>query len=431
MRLTSFTTVSLAIVGEDLATAVVSGGPGGLKVFTGPVLRRFLSMPSDEARRELAALPAPGGARVVLTVPSSWCAIRGVPFGASGWPSAREGVLASIEQLVPIESQDAMVGVVGSAAAPVAGASSEGDAVRGGALVVARRSRVRPWMDQIERARGGRVSAVLGAPMAALGLGLQHAERAEVIDELAGGMAVRHTLRFGEPEEIAASIPMTDDSAAVRVRLPGVEGIENARLVTEGEYAAAAAIAEHVGAGLIVPLEGRPTRAPSRWVFPAAAAALALLVLLGAQKVSDARYQRGIDALAERRAALQPEYARAEQARSRANRLALLIQNDINARVASWESVLPAVRSAQAAVPRDGFLYWIKLDTAGVEMRGEARKAADILRALESSGSLFAGARLSEPVSQVAPRGMETFTVQASRKVAPAASANAQKAVGP
>lgn len=434
MRLTPWTTLSLAVVGDDLFAAVVSRGLRGASSWRGPVLRGFLSMPADEARRALAGLMTTAGApaaaaRVLLTVPTSWCAVRPVPVDARGWGGAREGLLASIEQLAPVSASDAMVGLV-SRRGPQGGAPEDtsghpgGDdaALSSGYLVVARRSQVGAWTQGVARALGREVSAVLGAPMAILGLGLQNADRAEVLDELAGGVLVRHALVGGEVDELAATLGFADAPSPGAVRLPGVSEDSGGTGLTGHEVAVAAALAEDLGAGQFVPLDGAPRRAPRRWVLPAAACVGAGLLWIAGLRVSEARYEHAIDALASQRQAVAEQQREVERTRARVLRLAALVNQGVNPIARSWTPALPHIASAQGAVDQDGFVYWIRWNAAdpaapaSIEMRGEAPKTARVLAALEAPSSLFTNARLVDPVSTVAQRGLETFTVRAERK---------------
>jgi len=434
MRLMPWTTLSAAIIGDDLVTAVVSRGLTGAAVRHGPVLRQFLSMPPDEARRAFAAIDPGASARVLLTVPTSWCAVRPVPLDAKGWSKAREGVLASIEQLAPIASDDAMAGVISRRSQSFfrGDRAEAGDEPAGasGWLIVARRSGVAPWIDAITRSLGRAPTAVLAAPMAVTGLGLQNADRAEVLDELAGGVVVRHTLVGGEIEDLAAPLGLADSPAPGAVRLPLVDAEGGGVELTPHDLAVAAALTEDIGAGQFVPLDGPAKAASNRWALPAAAAIVALGLLVSSGQVSDWRYQRAIDAISESRSALEPRQREIEKARAEAIRYTALIENGVNPLLKSWTPALEPIADAQSAVAGDGFLYWIRADGASVEMRGEAKQAADVLRALESPTSRFTRARLIDPVSPVAQRGLETFTVRAERKPEPAPAADQEPSKG-
>ncbi|MFM9958154.1 MAG: hypothetical protein ACKVZJ_08750 [Phycisphaerales bacterium] len=445
MRLSPWTSLSLAIVGDDLHSAVVSRGPWRARAWRGPVLRGFLSAPSDEVRRALSGLLVAAGAsnnaRMILTVPTAWCAVRPVPVDARGWAGAREGVLASIEQLAPVSAADAMVGVVsrraldeneggddgGTAGGGVGGGvggGAGGDAAlsASGWLVVARRSQAGAWMQAIARAMGRDVSAVLSASMALPGLGLQNADRAEVLDELAGGVTVRHVLRGGELDELAAPMGFTDGASAGALRLPGASDDAGGTSVSGYELAVAAAIAEDLGAGQFVPIEGAGRRPARRWMLPAAACVGAALLGVAGLRVSEARYERAIADLAAQREAVADQQREVERVRARTLRLASLVEQGVSPIIKGWTPVLPQIASAQSAVTGDGFIYWVKLsgpDGASpgvVEMRGEAKQSGDVLAALESPGSLFANAKLVDPMSSVPQRGLETFTVRADRK---------------
>lgn len=432
MRLIPWTTLSLAVVGEDLFTAVVSRGPLRARSWKGPVLRGFLSMSADESRRALSSLLTSAGAdssaRVLLTVPTSWCAVRPVPVDAKGWPGAREGLMASIEQLAPVSASDAMAGLVSRrAAAGQSGDSDAGDgaAASSGWLVVARRSQVGAWTQALARALGREVSAVIAAPMAATGLGLQNTDRAEVLDELAGGVSVRHVLSGGEIDELAGTFGFGDGPAPGAVRLPGIaaEAGPGSSALSGHDLAIGAALAEDIGAGQFVPLEGSARRPARRWVLPAAACLAAAGLALGAARVSESRYERAIRELASQRDAVAEPLREIELVRARAARLSGLVERGVNPLVSQWTPALPALASAQSAVTGDGFIYWVRWNAGGgaggaasVEMRGEVKQASSVLQSLESAGSLFSGARLVDPVSPVPQRGLETFTVRAERK---------------
>lgn len=85
MNLLPWTTLAASVVGDDLYLSEVSGGLAGLGARSKPVamLGGFLSMSVDEARRAIGDA-AGKGARLILVVPTSWCAVRPVPFDADG-----------------------------------------------------------------------------------------------------------------------------------------------------------------------------------------------------------------------------------------------------------------------------------------------------------------------------------------------------------
>lgn len=427
MRLIPWTTFSAAIIGDDLVTAVVSRSIVGAKVRRGPVLRRFLSMPADEARRALSTIDPGPSARLILTVPTSWCSVRPVPMDARNWASAKDAVLASIEQLVPVASADAMVGLVSrrvgvSAAASPELSSDETAPAASGWLVVARRPQVIAWSEALSRAVGRLPDAVLAAPMAVSGLGLQNADRAEVLDELAGRVAVRHTLIGGEIDELAASLGMGDVPSAGAVRMPEADAEVGGTAIPPYELAIGAALAEDIGAGTFVPLDGRARRATNRWIAPAVAAAVAALLFIGAERVSDWRYEKAIDALVAERASRQEDQKQVDESRAATLRLAALIEAGVNPAVKTWRPILPDLAAAQAAVPQDGFVYRVSLNADRLEMRGEAGRSVDVLTNLGAEGSAFTGAKWLAPISEVPERKTESFTLEAMRRPAPSAA---------
>ena len=260
--------------------------------------------------------------------------------------------------------------------------------------------------------------------MAALGLGLQRRERAELIDELGGDLRVRHELRLGEMVDLG--------SPAMEGDQPVSEfGVDLTRIAPE-ELAIAAVIACEVsgGAGAFFALDGRTPAAPKRWLIPAAAALLAAGAVWGSIYTTGARYQSAIDSLKDDRAMTEAEFKKADAARADATRLAALIDQGFNRRVKKWGSILPALGGAMAALPSEGFLYRLELDDQSVTMRGEAKHAAEVLRKLEDTPG-FKSAKSTDPESPVVERGLETFTVRAERVApAPAPKPSAEKGAG-
>lgn len=398
-----FRTISCLIDAPGLVVAEVSSGLGGARSRPVATITNFLGTPPEEARRNL---PFRRGARVILIVPTAWCAVRPVPFAAENWRQARAGVLASIDQLVPVSPAEAMVAVVSRR--PV---GPNDDSETRGWILAARRPQVQAWIDHLARTLGNPPDAVVPAVAALHGLGLHAPSGVDVLDELAGALTVRHRVAAGEIESCAVPPGMGDtvsDSAISLTRAVG--DFDPLRI------AVAAAVGERAGAGLSVPLEGTPVPPRRAWLAPTAAAGLAILALLGARWVADARYDAGVRRLAAERDANKDALAEVERDRADTLRVTALLANQVNPAVAPWKPVLPALASAQHAVAGDGFLYWVRLDDAGVEMRGEAAKSAEVLRSLESPDSLFTQARLVDPVSPVPQRALESFSVRAARK---------------
>ena len=152
----AWTTLALAPSGDDLHAACVRAGARGV-VVDEAALPAFLTTPQTEAAQALRSVcprrRLPG--RVVLVCPSEWCAARPVAITTEQWGGARDEVLRSIDQMLPVPPDDALVGLV-DVHPDAPGASS----AAGGCLVGARSSLLRRWLDPIERALGRRVADI-------------------------------------------------------------------------------------------------------------------------------------------------------------------------------------------------------------------------------------------------------------------------------
>lgn len=92
-----------------------------------------------------------------------------------------------------------------------------------------------------------------------------------------------------------------------------------------------------------------------------------------------------------------------------------LVEQGVGKTIAPWESVMPDLTSAHEVVPAAGFIYEVGVDETRVFLRGEAPRASDVLRALESS-SAFESPKQQSPVSPVPERGTEEFDLVATRR---------------
>ncbi len=79
-----------------------------------------------------------------------------------------------------------------------------------------------------------------------------------------------------------------------------------------------------------------------------------------------------------------------------------------------WSGVMPDLAAAHRVIPDDAFLYDLRVDNRRVFLRGEASRASDVLRSLESSPAFTAPTRQS-PTQVVQERGTETFDLAATR----------------
>lgn len=400
MRLMPWTIFSGAIVGDDLHTALVSGSALGVRAKAGPVLRGFRGMGVEDGRRLLGGMPA--GVAVVLIVPGSIAAVRPTALPAGRWGAAKDELMKSVESLFPFPAEQAVVGFVGRR---LAGGEEAGY------LVGADRRSLRAWTDVLERMLARPVDAVVSSHMALLGLGLQgDPERA--VAEAGPGGPVRHRLVWGEVAELNGAASDGDSGSAVALP-PAEDGA--AGTLSGAELAAAGALAFASSGDRFAPLVGRVRTGGPRWLAAAVLVAVGGLMIWGASVVASWRTERGIARL---------ERARADHALVlEESRRARAVARDLSARLEAVgrvfagpsSGVLPAVRAALAAVPEGAFVYRIEVDAATVTIKGEAKRAGDVLRALEESEE-FKGARdLDTPVA-VEERGLEMFNIRADRE---------------
>lgn len=405
MQLIPSTIFAGAIVGGDLHTALVSVSPLGVRARAGAVLRGFREMPVDEARRTLGEVP--DGASIFLVVPASMVGVRPTALPADRWPVAREEILKSIESLFPFPASDAAAGYVGRR---LHGGESAGY------IIAADRRQLRPWMEAMQKVVGRPVDSVVSTHMALLGLGLQQEAIAEVVEWSggSGGGWSAHRLAWGEISELNGST--SEGESSVRIAIPGDRSPPTgARVISGADLAAAGALASVVAPGAFAPLIGRSTRSSQRWIPAAAAIGLGCLLLWSAGRIEEWRYERGIERVERARAAQQAARGRVETAQTRTNELIARLEAASKAFGAPSAGMLSAVEAAQAAVPEGAFLYRVEVDDKTVTVKGEAKRAGDVLRALEDSPA-FRGAReLDTPVT-VEERGLEMFNIRVERE---------------
>ncbi len=403
-RFLPFKRIAATISGADLAVSVVEGGWGAARRRDLPLVRGFLGLTPEERRAALApvARALGRGGAITLTAPASWCAVRPVEATTREWAGARGEIVRSIDRLLPLAPEDALVGIVDVFPdGEGAGASS------GGAVVGVRRSLVAPWIEALERAMpGSRVAAVVSPEMAALGAGLQGEESAIVEDEEG---QVRLRLRRGRGVGV-------DDGAgggapgAIRLRLLDERGEGG---MTAHDLGVAGVLAPLAAGGSFAPLLGRaPGR--RRWAACAAACAVAVGALAGAPALHRARLEAAMVRAHAERDAIAARVDEAQRLRGEAERLARVLEAGVAPIEASWRSVLPALIDAQRAIPEDGFAHRVEIAGRGVTLRAEAGSAGVALRRLEDSAT-FAGAEFTAPVSKGSGAG-EVFQLRARRE---------------
>ena len=414
VRLRTRTIISCVITRDDLHIAVVRLGveltrPNAV-VLCRLTIPGFLQMEPALRRTELAPVTQCAGeaSRVHLTVPSSWCALHPIGITGAQWDQARDEILRSIDRMLPLEPEDAEVGLI-DLAGPDANPS---DPAISGMLIGVARSRLEPWLTAMTEALGQPVESVRSGQMAALGLGLQHDERATVIEP--DGSA--HLLRWGR---LTAIGELLDESASVEgrcIRLTNDRDDRDDRDDTEGgpfALAIASALADVVAPASFRPITGPAARRPRRWLAPAACAAIAMALLMLASFTGERRYQSAIAAQQWRQAQMSETLAETQRLRLETERLTRLLNEGVAATISHWEAITPALIEAQAAIPNDGTLHRLDLDRTSIALRGEAGNAGEALRSLEASAA-FTGAAFTAPLSK-SPDGADLFELRADR----------------
>lgn len=400
---------SAAAIGDDLHVVRVGALGRRVRVRRGPVLRGFLSMAPEEAR---AALSGVSGAReVVLTCPSGMCGVRPMQLEFARWGSAKGEITRSIDRLFPLSSEEAAVGLVDAGAS---GGEGSGRAY----LVAAARHDIQQWSGHLERALGHEVTEVLSPHMAMLGLGLQHDQRAGVIEATPAGEEI-HWLRYGLVDELGApwSSEMDDSTTlagARLVRLPGAGGGGGVDELSGHDLAIGAALAPTVAGGRYSPVLGRAPAAPRRWLAPTAAAVAAGLLLWAAPGVREARYERALADLEAREAAMESDFARIEAMRGELARLRGLMEEGVGSVVKGWRSPMPDLVAIHEVLPAGAYVYDVGVTEARATIAGEAPRASDVLRALEASMA-FRDPRQESPTAPVPGGERERFDFSATR----------------
>jgi len=408
MRLEFWTKLSAVIVGQDLYVSVVSATPWSVKAKQGPVLHRFLSMPREEARQQLSGLAASG--RVTLTCPTDWCALKPIQVTTASWAQAGPEIIQSIDRLLPLAADDALAGIVdlGEPLQPVTS----------GCLVAVRRSQLQPWIDALAHATARPVAEVLSPHMAMLGLGLQHHDSVEVLERFGqgSGIVTRHRLAFGRPVAMGESAQQGQQHpCSIQVVLPNSDGsASNGEQLDPHELAIAAAVAPVVVPAAYAPLLGKPHAPMRRWLEPALAMVVAMVLIIAAGPTYNTRLNNATQTLAARQTELIDQLDRVDQLRSQVNRLAVLVNQSVLAPTNQWSQALPVLLEAQASLGDEGFIYRIDLDQNHLTLAGEVLNATAMLERLEASG-LFGAVRPVAPMTKSSVSSLDVFEVRAHR----------------
>lgn len=312
---------------------------------------------------------------IVLTLPAAWCSCREIGIPPRDWKGARDGVMESLEDLVPVPSDDALVGLL---------ALHESDETCSrGVIVAARRSLVEPVLDAMRAAAPGARESVVSSSMAAIGLA-------------AGAEGALHIV---EPDSVASTSMTLRNGLPVAIDAPaqGEEAIDLSGDSAPGALAVAAVVAPLTASASFVPLIGR-TRPPwARYVRPGALVAAAILMLAAAPVIWESRMANAVESLRDQRAAMQASFDEAQSYRAQAER-SIALCTAFDEATTSWRSTLPALRDAVAALGDDGHLYRFQCDSRGVLLTGEAADPGSVLERLESSPGLTA-ARPTSPIT--------------------------------
>ncbi len=409
MRLRTRTTISCVITGDDLAVAAVRLGASLVKpsgtVLAEALLTGFVSMEQSQRAAALADVinAASGSAQVILTIPSSWCAMHPIAMTGAQWTKARTEVLRSIDRMLPLSPDDAEVGLL-DRAEPNA---NPGDPATAGMLVGAARSRIEPWLDALAEALGRPVDSVRSPQMAALGLGLHHEESTQVIEH----DGATHTLRWGRLISID-ELPTANAGEQHRKTLQLSDNPSDAQGGPIA-IAIAAALADVVAPGSFCPITGSAPAPTRRWLAPAACVAIAAGMFMLASVTGQSRYERAIAAEQGKQSQMTDDLDKVQRLRNETERLTRLYNEGYAATVRDWSSMAPALIEAQASLPEDGTIHRLSLDRESVAFRGQAGSSGAALRALEASGA-FTSASYTAPISK-SPDGDDLFELRADR----------------
>lgn len=348
----------------------------------------------------------------MLTLPAAWCSLRPIAVTRKQWGVAREELARSVESLFPIQEKDAMIGLVDRAPSAL-GSDTPASAAY---LIAASRRRAAPIIEAVERVLGRPIDMILPQHVALMGLGLQSRAEASVLERLPTGVVVEHTLRWGRIADLARPSATTASASFVSAGMPLaiVDGSGVAHGQSPHDIAVAAALALRVAPESIAPLQGAAPRASRGWIPAAVAATLAIGAVLLASRAETWRYERAVASLEAERVQAQPVVNSVVAERDRAERIASLLASASALMPSGGPDLLDDLAAAQAAIPEGGFMYKIELDERSLTIRGESKRAGDVLRAIEDSPR-FHAARELDTAAAVEERALETFHIRAER----------------
>lgn len=373
-------------------------------------------MSPDGRRRALASIAV---GRIVLICPSAWAGIRPISMSLGQWRRARGEVLRSIEQLLPLDAEDASIGLVSRGSAD-AGPDADGEesAGAGSYLIGVRTSQLQPWIDALEAAVGRRIDEVVTPHMVLSGLGHQRDPKAIFTESSAILGEVAHELSFGSVVGLdePRSSGQSESAGAPLVPLPDLEsGTSVASGLSAEDIGIGAALAPLATGESVAPLRGRSAPAPKRWVLPVAAAMLAIGLFAGADAIQNRRYDLAADRAVEQQLQIEQEFNAVLDQRAELDRLITLLGEDIQVQTAGWGSVMPLLVAARQTIPAEGFLYELQLNDRNITLVGEAPRSRVVLTNLEQSPEFESALNVHPPSGVIERAGMETFNVRAAR----------------
>ncbi len=387
-----------------LAVASVTDTPLGAKASLIEAIPGALEMPAGQLASKLPTIRKGDG--IVFVCPSSLASPRPFALTVKNWPGAKDDVLASVATLFALTPDDARVGLL-----DLAKDDADEAATPKGVLVAASAAALRPWLEHLHAATGHTPGAVLAPAQCLPALGLRD-EHSRVLEAIGPDETVEHTLRFGEPTDIASS-PTHDDPAPART-LPGATASGGSGAISLAELALAGALTPTVAGARTAPVQGAMPAPRSRWVLPAACVLVAGVLMWFALRAPEARTQALLREIDAREQQIAPDARRVSALRDEARTLHTLLDGVIAPTINPWTPALPDLQAARDAMPEGVWLYDISLTQQGIEINGVAPDARAVLRAIESSRA-FTGASFGMPPAPVPDRAGERFRLVAQR----------------
>ncbi len=366
MPLFTTTILAAAPLEDALGLALVQLSPRAARLLAEETLDSYAPELLTAAASRLAGKRAID--ELLLVAPSAWCAARDIGLTPKDWPAARAGVLESLEDLVPVPADDALVGLIGL--------FDEDERCTKGAVIAARASQLEPILDALRAAASSARETVIAAPMAATGLPIDREPLARVVEPSALGdtaTTLRHALPTAldaPPQPGAASLRITEDTPLSKL-------------------AAAGALARRAAPHAFAPLKGKRAHHRTRFAIPAALTAAAILLLAAIPVIWNTRLEAAAENAETQRLALRADFDAAQSHRTAAQRHTALAAA-FDSATSNWRSALPTLRDTAIALEDGAYLYRLTTDDNGVRLTGEAKDPGAILERLEAAPSLTA-----------------------------------------